>query len=457
MSWRNVSQTQIRRIIVMIGLNFMAAMSFGLVQNGSFEVANGSLPANWAISGNVFRDQSVPRSGANVLKLFGNFNGGANTSSAYQNVPMKPGQRLSAVTYAYNKSTDAMSGNNFAVLKVIYRNASNVDLMSSESRQINAGTARNQWQKISASLGDAPAGTTHCAIFFLFIQPSSTPFASGAAFFDDVTVEIRNPQRYTQIWVDDFKGTSLNKKDWEPMIGDGSAYGIPGWGNNELQYYSSRSQNLVVSGGLLRIIARKESFGGRNYTSARIRTLNKPKGDFRYGRVEARMKVPIGQGLWSAFWMLSSSSAYGGWASSGEIDIMEIVNSTQQCLFTIHHGGAWPNNVYTGGNITRSSGFGDGFHVYAVEWEPDSIKWFVDGVQTYSLNSTQWYSSAVTWNQRAPFDVAFHMLINLAVGGNLPGDPNLSTVFPAELQVDWVRYSQLDQISYATPTPLEKL
>jgi beta-glucanase (GH16 family) len=169
------------------------------------------------------------------------------------------------------------------------------------------------------------------------------------------------------------------------------------------------------------------------------------------------MKVPIGQGLWSAFWMLSSSSAYGGWASSGEIDIMEIVNSTQQCLFTIHHGGAWPNNVYTGGNITRSSGFGDGFHVYAVEWEPDSIKWFVDGVQTYSLNSTQWYSSAATWNQRAPFDVAFHMLINLAVGGNLPGDPNLSTVFPAELQVDWVRYSQLDQISYATPTPLEKL
>jgi beta-glucanase (GH16 family) len=329
--------------------------------------------------------------------------------------------------------------------------------MSSESRQINAGTARNQWQKISASLGDAPAGTTHCAIFFLFIQPASTPFSGGAAFFDDVTVEIRNPQRYTQIWVDDFKGTSLNKKDWEPMIGDGSAYGIPGWGNNELQYYSSRSQNLVVSGGLLRIIARKESFGGRNYTSARIRTLNKPKGDFRYGRVEARMKVPIGQGLWSAFWMLSSSSAYGGWASSGEIDIMEIVNSTQQCLFTIHHGGAWPNNVYTGGSVTRPSGFGDGFHVYAVEWEPDSIKWFVDGVQTYSLNSTQWYSSAATWNQRAPFDVAFHMLINLAVGGNLPGDPNLSTVFPAELQVDWVRYSQLDQISYATPTPLEKL
>ena len=128
----------------------------------------------------------------------------------------------------------------------------------------------------------------------------------------------------TLVWSDEFDGPTVDPANWEFMIGNGAEYGIPGWGNNELQYYTSRAQNVYVSGGALHIVARRESYAGYEYTSARLRTMN--RREFLYGRIEARMILPSGQGLWPALWMLPTNSPYGGWAASGEIDIMESVN-----------------------------------------------------------------------------------------------------------------------------------
>jgi beta-glucanase (GH16 family) len=237
------------------------------------------------------------------------------------------------------------------------------------------------------------------------------------------------------VWSDEFDGTSVDTNKWEFMIGDGSAYGIPGWGNNELQYY--RSQNATVANGELTITAKQESFGGKQYTSARLRTLN--KGDWTYGRMEMRAKLPVGQGMWPAFWMLGSNSPYGGWAASGEIDIMESIGSNPERIYgSIHYGGEAPANNYSGNSTYLAAGTATDWHVYAVEWQEGIIRWFVDG-QLYSTQ-TSWYSTNGPFP--APFDVDFHLLLNLAVGGYFPGNPDGSTVFPQQYIIDYVRVYQ---------------
>ncbi|NND54442.1 MAG: family 16 glycosylhydrolase [Gammaproteobacteria bacterium] len=237
------------------------------------------------------------------------------------------------------------------------------------------------------------------------------------------------------VWSDEFDGTSVDQTKWEFMIGNGGSYGIPGWGNNELQYY--RQQNATVANGELTITAKQETFAGYQYTSARLRTLN--KGDFKYGRMEMRAKLPTGQGMWPAFWMLPTNSPYGGWAASGEIDIMEMIGSQPDTIHgTIHYGGEWPGNQYSGSSTNVAPGTGTDWHTYAIEWQDGIIRWFVDG-QLYSTR-TSWYSTNGSYP--APFDVDFHMLLNLAVGGDWPGNPNGSTSFPQEYVIDYVRVYQ---------------
>ena len=244
----------------------------------------------------------------------------------------------------------------------------------------------------------------------------------------------------TLVWSDEFDGTQVNTANWEFMIGDGTAYGIPGWGNNELQYYTSRPENALVSDGVLRIIARQENYAGHAYTSARLRTLN--KADFLYGRMEARIKVPSTTGIWPAFWMLPTNSPYGGWAASGEIDIMESINIATTIYGTIHFGGPWPNNTFL--TCTRADGgdYSQAYHVYSIDWQPGLIRWFIDGVAFCTRGASQWYSTAAPGNDNAPFDSPFHFLLNVAVGGNFPGNPNGSSQFPQEMMVDWVRVYQ---------------
>jgi beta-glucanase (GH16 family) len=240
---------------------------------------------------------------------------------------------------------------------------------------------------------------------------------------------------YQLVWSDEFDGVSVDPAKWSFQIGDGCP-DLCGWGNNELQYY--RAENATVSGGQLFITAREESFGGSDYTSARLRTVG--LGDWKYGRFEMRARMPVGQGLWSAFWMLSTDWMYGGWASSGEIDIMEYLgHRTNHVTGTIHYGGDWPDNVYWSKGFTLPTGsFADSMHELALEWGPHEIRWYVDGEQ-YACQS-HWSSAGGVYP--APFDEQFHLLLNMAVGGNLPGPPDETTPFPQDLVVDYVRVYQ---------------
>jgi beta-glucanase (GH16 family) len=246
---------------------------------------------------------------------------------------------------------------------------------------------------------------------------------------------------YQLVWSDEFDGSSLNTSNWSYDIGDGCP-NLCGWGNNELQYY--RSQNVSVSGGYLIIEVKEEAYGGRDYTSGKINSRNKQ--DFLYGKVEARIKIPTGGGMWPAFWMMPTDEVYGGWASSGEIDIMESKNQTDSIGGAIHYGGNWPNNVWSSGNYSPGGvNFSDAFHVYTVEWEPDVMRWYVDGILYSTKTSSQWYSDGAPGNPLAPFDQYFYIIMNAAVGGNYTGCTSSGCVtasLPQQFQVDWVRVYQ---------------
>lgn len=239
----------------------------------------------------------------------------------------------------------------------------------------------------------------------------------------------------TLVWSDEFDGAQLDPETWFFEEGDGSQYGIPGWGNNELQWYLPNSAQL--ENGNLVITARAEASNGRRYTSARLHTRDRVA--VRYGRIEARIRLPGGQGTWPAFWMLPQDNVYGGWAASGEIDIMEAVNlggsGGNSVHGTIHYGGEWPNNTFTGNDYSVPMNATDNFHVYALEWDPTEIRWYVDDI-LYSVQNS-WSTTGAAFP--APFDRHFYLLFNVAVGGNWPGAPDSSTAFPVTMEVDYVR------------------
>ncbi len=235
---------------------------------------------------------------------------------------------------------------------------------------------------------------------------------------------------YTLVWSDEFDGSAVNTANWTFETGGG------GWGNNELQYY--RAENATVSGGVLTITAKKENYGGYAYTSARLKTQN--KRTWTYGRIEARLQVPQGQGYWPAFWMLGNNFSSVGWPACGEIDIMECVNTTSTCVGTIH----WNSGGHVSYGGSRGVSGMTGWHTYSIEWTPSSIKWFVDGVQYHEANI------ANSINSTEEFHRPFFLILNFAVGGNWPGSPSSSTVFPAAYKIDYVR---VYQDNGGTPTP----
>ena len=231
------------------------------------------------------------------------------------------------------------------------------------------------------------------------------------------------------VWSDEFDGTALNLNNWSYELGDGCDRNLCGWGNNELQTY--REENTTVSDGTLKITARREEVNGRAYTSSRL--ISRDKQDFTYGRMEARIKVPGGQGIWPAFWMLSTEEVYGSWPRSGELDIMEFVGrEPNQVLGTIHYGQPAPNNSYNTNRIDTEEPVADDFHEFAVEWEENEIRWFYDGI-LYGTETPEDLNG-----QRWPFDQDFFFILNVAVGGNL-GGPVDDSIFPAAMEVDYVR------------------
>ena len=250
-------------------------------------------------------------------------------------------------------------------------------------------------------------------------------------------VEPETPKTYQLVWSDEFDGDAIDTTKWAFQIGDGSAEGIPGWGNNELEYYTDRPENAFIEGGNLVIEARQENFEGAAYTSARLRT--KDLADWKFGRIEARARLPKGQGIWPAIWMLPTLEVFGGWPKSGEIDIMELVGHEPETVHgTVHYGPDWPNNQFSGRPYTLSDGdFSDDFHVFSIEWVENTIDFYVDG------NSFFRVAQSTTSPHPYPFNQIFHLILNVAVGGNWPGNPNSDTVFPQRMEVDYVRVYQL--------------
>lgn len=253
------------------------------------------------------------------------------------------------------------------------------------------------------------------------------------------------------VWSDEFNGTALNTSNWTFDTGNGFESGgnyVPGWGNNELEYYTSRTNNVYVAGGYLHIHAQQESYEGFNYTSGRIKSL----GLFykEYGRIEWRAKLPTGTGLWPALWMLPENSPYGGWPNSGEIDVMENNGADPGHEgATIHYGGVGGNDVYSGANYYFTAPDSvTNWHTYDLVWNPNSIQFLVDG--NLFETQTNWYSnvgtSTNTYPFPAPFNTPFYILMNLAIGGNYLGNPSTNQInpsLPAEVLVDYVRVYDL--------------
>lgn len=241
------------------------------------------------------------------------------------------------------------------------------------------------------------------------------------------------------VWADEFdtNGTPDASK-WNLLTGDGTEQGIPGWGNNELQTYTNRPENVTVQNGVLIITAKEESLDGKSYTSARITT----KGllDQTYGRFEARIKLPTGKGIFPAFWLLGDDENGSlVWPEIGEIDIMEYLGNEPTSVFGTIHGPEFSAaNSITKSYELQGDRFDNGFHVFGVEWTPNRINWYVDDVLYQSLTPKD-IAEETDGKGKWVFNRPFHIILNVAVGGNLPGSPNDETIFPQRMLVDYVR------------------
>lgn len=233
----------------------------------------------------------------------------------------------------------------------------------------------------------------------------------------------------TLVWHDEFNGGSLSS-DWTHDIGTGSW----GWGNNELQYY--KQENAVVSDGLLTITAKQENFNTSNYTSSRVKTQGIQS--WKYGRIDVRAALPYGQGIWPAIWMLGDNITSAGWPACGEIDIMEMIGGAgandRTTYGTVHWSNAGAHAQYGGSKSLTSGKLADNFHVFSITWDANSIHWLLDNVEFHTVDTSP--------AEMSEFREKFFLILNVAVGGNWPGSPDATTVFPQKMYVDYVRVFQ---------------
>ena len=266
------------------------------------------------------------------------------------------------------------------------------------------------------------------AVCFFFFACSEEEMVSQNKETNDWEIE-----GWNIVWQDEFNNDSLDLTKWSREIGG------HGWGNNELQFYTDSDSNSYVENGNLILKAQVvpqgigSSKGLRYYSSARLRTYG--KGDWKYGRIEVKAKVASGQGIWPAIWMLPTDWLFGGWPSSGEIDIMEHVGYDLGVVHGSVHTEAYNHKINTQRSSARKIANVDTeFHVYSIIWDKDKISFFIDDVQYFLFENDQ-QGNYKTW----PFDQRFHLLINIAVGGDWPGKPDKSTNFPRKMLVDYVR------------------
>lgn len=234
---------------------------------------------------------------------------------------------------------------------------------------------------------------------------------------------------YSLAWSDEFNGTALDETAWSFETGNN------GWGNNELENYTSRINNVTLQNGKLIIHALKENYGGSSYTSARIKTQGKK--EFTYGRIDIRAILPKGKGLWPALWMLGSNISTIGWPACGETDIMELLGQEPAKVYgTLHYGPLSGPGSNGSSYVLTSGNFYDQFHVFSLEWKQDQVKFFVDNNLYLTVNKTD--IGSYTY----PFNAPFFFIFNVAVGGDWPGAPDSTTYFPQWMIVDYVRVYQ---------------
>jgi len=242
------------------------------------------------------------------------------------------------------------------------------------------------------------------------------------------------PESYpgmTKLWGDEFDGTILDATTWTHEVNGN------GGGNNELQYYTNSSENSRVNNGNLIIEAKAQNYSGKNYTSARI--ISKGKKEFMYGRVDIRAKMPEGQGLWPALWMLGANIDQVSWPTCGEIDVMELLGQSPNTVHgTVHYAtsAGVHGSFGTASYLSGGKKFSDEFHVFSLIWSKDDMRILVDDKQYFST------TSAGLGTTKYPFNAPFFMIMNVAVGGNWPGSPDATTVFPQQMHVDYVRVFQ---------------
>lgn len=286
-------------------------------------------------------------------------------------------------------------------------------------------------------------------------ETATTPAEALASDQDDATAsaeETATPELdgYNLLWADEFNGDSLDENIWTRELRN------PGWTNNELQEYTSSDDNIFVKDGVLILKALKtQTDNGKDYyTSGKVNSQN--KADFTYGKVVVSAKVPEGQGLWPAIWMMpQDESFYGQWPKCGEIDIMEVLGSDTSISYsTIHYGE--PHAEQQGTIVNEANKYSDSFHEYSVEWEPGEMRFYTDNELVLTVND--WFSAVDGEDDKpypAPFNQPFFVQMNLAVGGNWPGDPDETTDFDnAEFQIDYVRVYQKDEYDTNVTKPI---
>jgi beta-glucanase (GH16 family) len=458
-------------LIFAIGLLFaIEAGAANVLTNPGFETPG---LAGWTTFGPNDYSENTPglaHGGVNYCKVYGSFIGAQNYTGIYQDNLSAPGAIYSADGWAYTLGSDGggIHGQDAIWLEVSFRDASYNALALYRSAIVTGNNlagfgGTNTWFNlpitnqcsftnasapillpgtITSSVASlvAPAGTAYVRYQLVFAQ--GTDNANGSMYFDDLTLNQTGgtPPPATQwniVWSDEFNGTSIDTNKWTFDTGNGFFAGgtfISGWGNAELENYTTRTNNASVGGGLLHIVARDESLGGFSFTSARMKSLglyNTPV----YGRIEWRAAMPAGLGMWPGLWMLGSDFPTAGWPNCGEIDVAETKGTELTKVQGSLHSGSDETGIYTlsGNSITN-------FHTYMVDCESNFISFSVDG-QVYETQ-TSWTSPVGPFP--TPFNAPFFLLMNLAVGGNFVGNPSVAaiqagTVFPAEMQVDYVR------------------
>ena len=263
-------------------------------------------------------------------------------------------------------------------------------------------------------------------------EKKSTPApAPPAPVVPEVNADPRNYADYTElVWTDEFAGSAIDPSKWGFDEGNNS-----GWGNQELEYYTKSPDNAFVSNGSLVIQARQQSMSGFSYTSARM--LTQGKQNFKFGRLDVRAKLPRGQGLWPAIWMLGSDIGTNNWPKCGEIDMMELRGQEPNKILTTMHFAKNDGSHDQKGSpdqVLSSGNFSDDFHVFSLVRSKDQMRFFLDGNPYYTFTAGD--------APNFPINNPFFLVLNVAVGGNFLGPPNASTVFPQQMQVDYVHYLQ---------------